>query len=201
MPYVATPLWDRCEDETRTPKSGKLESSGTLKNLKLEFKGQNTLHWSVLHINGKVLKCRCPKWPRMCHMDICSPSYGQKKGWKSNWQFDSQPLLDVCWKSATWRWKALEESYKFGLDLTPIRGQSRKIWAPKVPRLQLEIVSGLLLGGPGKKNHLNVASNESCREYYMGEGRGFPRVRAVVNQVSPSARGLSQHPRVFPNVK
>jgi hypothetical protein len=25
---------------------------------------------------GKVLKCRCPKWPRIGHLDICSPSYG-----------------------------------------------------------------------------------------------------------------------------
>jgi hypothetical protein len=51
------------------------------KSEKLEFSG-----------NGKVLKCRCPKWPRMCHLDICSPSYGQKKGQESNWQFDSRPL-------------------------------------------------------------------------------------------------------------
>jgi len=40
----------------------------------------------------KVLKCRCPKWLRMSHLDICSPSYGQKKGRESNWQFDSRPL-------------------------------------------------------------------------------------------------------------
>jgi hypothetical protein len=53
---------------------------------------------------------------------------------------------------------------------------------------------------PGKKSHFNVASTESCREYYMGEGGGFPQIRAVVSQVSLSARGLSQHPRVFPNV-
>jgi hypothetical protein len=52
----------------------------------------------------------------------------------------------------------------------------------------------------GKKNHLDVGATESYIEYYMGEGGGFPRVRAVVSQVSPSARGLSQHPRVFPNV-
>jgi hypothetical protein len=25
----------------------------------------------------------------------------------------------------------------------------------------------------------------SCREYYMGEGGGFPRIRAMVNLVSP----------------
>jgi hypothetical protein len=56
------------------------------------------------------------------------------------------------------------------------------------------------LGVPGKKSHLDVASAERCREYYMGEGGGFPRVRAVVSLVVQSARGLSQHPRVFPNV-
>jgi len=33
----------------------------------------------------KVLKCKCPKWPRMSHLDICSTSYDQKKGWESNW--------------------------------------------------------------------------------------------------------------------
>jgi hypothetical protein len=55
-------------------------------------------------------------------------------------------------------------------------------------------------GTPRKKCHLDIASAESYREYYMGEGGGFPRVRAVVSQVSPSARGLSQHPMVFSNV-
>jgi len=82
---VATPLWAKCEDETHTPKSGNLESSGTPKNSELDCRGQNTLHWGVFNTNGKVLKCRCPKWPRMNHLDICSLSYGQKKGRESNW--------------------------------------------------------------------------------------------------------------------
>jgi hypothetical protein len=60
-------------------------------------------------------------------------------------------------------------------------------------------ISGLQLWSPGKNSHLDVASAESYREYYKGEGGGFPQVRAVVSQVSPNARGLSQHPRVFPN--
>ncbi len=63
----------------------------------------------------------------------------------------------------------------------------------------LGIVSGFQLGSPGKKSHLDVASAVRRREYYMGEGGGFPRVRAVVSQVSLSACGLSQHPRVLPN--
>jgi hypothetical protein len=50
------------------------------------------------------------------------------------------------------------------------------------------------------KSHLDVASTGERREYYMGEGGGFPQVRAVVSQVSPSARGLFRHLRVFPNV-
>jgi len=43
-PNVATPLWAKCEDETHTPKSGNLESSGTPKNSELDCRGQNTLH-------------------------------------------------------------------------------------------------------------------------------------------------------------
>jgi hypothetical protein len=61
-------------------------------------------------------------------------------------------------------------------------------------------ISRLQLGSPGKKSHLDVASAESCREYYKREGGGFPRIRAVVSLVVQSARGLSQHPKVFRNV-
>jgi hypothetical protein len=82
---VATPLWDKCEGEAHTPKSEKLESSRTPENSEPEFRGQISFHSSVLYVIGKVLKCRCPKWPRMSHLDICSPSYGQKKGRESNW--------------------------------------------------------------------------------------------------------------------
>jgi hypothetical protein len=80
MYYVATPLWAKCEDEIHIPKSGNLKSFGTPENLELNFRGQNNSHWGVLYTIGKVLKCRCPKWPHMSHLDIFSPSYGQKKG-------------------------------------------------------------------------------------------------------------------------
>jgi len=128
---VATPLWGKCEDETRTTKSGNLESSGTLDILELNCRGQKTLPWSVFYTVGKVLKCRCRKWPHMSHSDICSTSYSRKMGRESNWQFDSWPLkvgnrpdFGVCRWSATHCWKALEESYKFASDLIPIRGLS-----------------------------------------------------------------------------
>jgi hypothetical protein len=77
--FCRNPTLAKCEDETHTPKVGVLEPSRTPKNSELDFRGQNTSHWGVLNIMGKVLKCRCPKWPRMNHLDICSPSYGQKK--------------------------------------------------------------------------------------------------------------------------
>jgi hypothetical protein len=35
-------------------------------------------------------------------------------------------------------------------------------------------LSGLHFGSPNKMCHLDVASVASCREYYMGEGGGFP---------------------------
>jgi hypothetical protein len=46
-------------------------------------------------------------------------------------------------------------------------------------------ISGLFLGSPGTKSHSDVGAAGRHREYYMGEGGGFPRVRAVVNLVSP----------------
>ncbi len=41
---------------------------------------QGSKHRGVLYIIGKLSKCRCRKWARMSHLDICSTSYGKKKG-------------------------------------------------------------------------------------------------------------------------
>jgi len=68
-------------------KVGGLESSGTPECLELDSKGKNTSHWGVLGVIGKILKRRYRKCPRIGNSDICSPSYGQKKGRESNWQF------------------------------------------------------------------------------------------------------------------
>jgi hypothetical protein len=55
--------------------------------LEFDCKGQNTLHWGVIYIIGKLLKCRWWKWAHMGHLDIYNTRYSKKKGWKSNWQF------------------------------------------------------------------------------------------------------------------
>ncbi len=95
------------------------------------------MFWASKHllgVIGKVLKRRYRKWPRIGHLDICSPSYGQKKSRESNWQFDSRPLkvgnrlvFDVHFESATQCWKALFEGYNFGSDLVPIGGRGEEL--------------------------------------------------------------------------
>jgi hypothetical protein len=57
------------------------------------------------------------------------------------------------------------------------------------------VVSGLHLGSFGTKSHSDVGVAGSCREYYMGEGGGFPRVRVVVSLVSQKL------PVVCPSIK
>jgi len=120
--YVATPLWGKCEVATHTLENGTWESFGILENSKRDCRGQNTLHWSVFYTVGKVLKFRCPKWPRMNHLDILNTSYCWKKGQEPNWQFDFRPLKvenrpdpGVFRWSVTHRWKALKESYNTSL--------------------------------------------------------------------------------------
>jgi hypothetical protein len=156
------------------------------------------------------LKRRYRKWPRIGHLDICSPSYGQKKGRESNWQFDSRPLKvgsrplpdlrirvrDVVGKISTRATTLVQTSLRS--DLAVGSYELSKSWDSN--RDSFGTISGLQLGSPGKKSHLDVASAERCREYYMGEGGGFPRVQAVVSLVVQNARGLSQHPRVSRNV-
>jgi hypothetical protein len=190
---IATPLWAKCEGEAHTPKSGKLESYGTPENSELDCSDEISSHLSVLGVIGKVLKCRCPKWPHIGHLDIYSPSYGQKKGRESNWQFDSRPLKvgnrpvpDVRSKSATWRWKALFEGYKFGSNLVPIRGRGEELRSPKVPRVQTGTVSGLHFGSLGKKSHSDATPVGERRVYYREYGGGISRARAVVCHVNPS---------------
>jgi hypothetical protein len=53
-----------------------------------------------------------------------------------------------------------------------------------VAGVQTGIVLGLLLGSPEIKSHSDVGAAERCKEYHIGEGGGFPRVRVMVSLVS-----------------
>jgi hypothetical protein len=154
----------------------------------------------ALYINGKLLKRRCLKWARIAHLEIWNTSYDQKKGRESNSResasFDSRPLkvgnrpeILGCRRRATYRWKALDESYNFASDrisirglLISIRGLLAKLWGFKVP---------------GEKSHLDVGPVESHRVYYKGKGGGFPQVQAVVSLVCPCCPWLVLAPKVL----
>jgi hypothetical protein len=93
----------------------------------------------VPYIIGNILGHRCLKWALMNHLDISNTSYGQKKGRKSNWQFDSRPLkiknrfeFLACKWHATYCWKALDEGYNFTSNLISIEDVHAKLWATKV---------------------------------------------------------------------
>jgi len=60
-------------------------------------------------------------------------------------------------------------------------------------------ISGILFGSPRTKSHSDVGAMKRHREYYMGEGGGFPLIRPVVSLVSlelpvacPSTKGAPE---------
>jgi len=130
----------------------------------------------------------------MTRLDIYNTSYSKNKGRESNWQFDfrpqevrNQPNFHACKWSAIHRWKALDESYNFASDLIQIEGLSKKLWPRKVAGVQPWQFRDSLLVVPGQKVHLDEGLAERHREYYMGEGGGFPRVWTVVSLVNPKS--------------
>jgi hypothetical protein len=172
---------------------GKLESWRTSKSSGSDYRGQNPLVWRILYIIEKLLKRKCLKWAHVTHLNIWNTSYGQKKSQESNWQFDSRPLkvknrpdFRVCRKRATYHWKALNESYNFVSDFISVGRLHTKLWGPKVARILTLAISGLPLGSPGTKSHLDVGLVKRHKVYYKEEGGGFPQVWAVMNLVSPS---------------
>jgi hypothetical protein len=164
-----------------------------------QLQGSKPIGLKISLYHWKDIKSRCLKWARMTHLDIWNTSYGQKKGWESNWQFnfwplkiENQPDFLACGWRATYHWKALNEIYNFSSNLISIKGLHTKLWGPKFAGIPILGISGLPFGSLGTKCHLDVGFVERHRVYYKGEGGGFPQVRAVVSLVSPSL--LMAHP-------
>jgi hypothetical protein len=97
----------------------------------------------------------------------------------------------------TYCWKVLDEGYNFSSDLIAIRGLHKKLCTLKVARVSVDGISGLPLGSPGTRSHLDVAPVERRKVYYKGEGGGFPQVQAVVNLVCPSCPWFVLAPKVL----
>jgi hypothetical protein len=162
------------------------------------------MDWKVPYIIGKLLERRYLKWVHMTHLDIYNTSYGQKKGYESNWQFDSKPLkvgnrLDFV--ACRWRaihcWKALDEGYNFDSNLISIEGLHTKLWGPKIARILILAISRHLLESLKTKCHLDVSLVKRHRVYYKREGDGFPQVWVVLSLVNPSCLWLILAPKVF----
>jgi hypothetical protein len=186
MVFVAALLWESVKMKLTFPKLGLGSPLGLLK-FQSSIAGVKTPHIEVFFIS----------WESYQSVDVKNGSHGPFG--HLNWQFDSRPLkignrpnLDVCRWNVIHRWKALKESYKFVLNLIPIGGSSKELWPRKVPGVQIETISGILLGSLGTKSHSDVGVAERHKIYYMGESGGFPWVRAVVSSCeSKVARGLS----------
>ncbi len=68
----------------------------------------------------------------------------------------------------------------------------------KVAGIPTDGISGLPLGSPRTKCHLDASPVVNHRVYYKGEGGGFPQVRGVVSPVNPVNPSL---PVVHPSTK
>jgi hypothetical protein len=70
--------------------------------------------------------------------------------------------------------KDLKKGYNFALDLTLIKAFHKKLWASKVARVPILKIVRPLTWESWEKHHLDVALVACYREYYQGEGVGFP---------------------------
>jgi hypothetical protein len=142
---------------------GELKSWWTSEFSEVDCMGQNPLDWGVFYIMRKLLDHRCLKWAHMTHLGSWNIIYGQKKGWESNWQFDSRPLkvknrpnFLVCRWRATYDWKALNKGYNFASNFISIIGLHTKLWVSKMARVPILGISRLPLESPRRKWHLGV---------------------------------------------
>ncbi len=119
----------------------------------------------------------------MTHLGTLNISYGQKKGQKSNCQFNRLDLLACRWQ-ATYRWKVLDEGYNFFSNLTSIGSLNTKLWASKVEGVLIQGISKLPTWESRDKMTFGCHPMAKHKKYYKEKGGGFPQVRAVVSLVS-----------------
>jgi hypothetical protein len=100
------------------------------------------------------------------------------KSRESPWFPCMQVACHMPLKSSRW-------GLQLALNLTSIRGFHTKLWASKVVGVPILGISGLPLGSPGTKWHLGAGPVARHREYYEGEGGGFPQVWAMMSLVRP----------------
>jgi hypothetical protein len=143
------------EGSVRSPltlEKGTLESFGTPKSLEYDFKGQNTSHWDVFYTVGKVLKCRCPKWPRMSHLDIIQGHFGHLK--HKLWLKEGPRVKLTVWLSTT---KSRKSTRSWCVQVecnTPLKNSQRELQVFFRPhpnrRLEREVMNAQNPGSPNR---------------------------------------------------
>jgi hypothetical protein len=139
-------------------------------------------HWSFGHLQLKLWAKEGPG----VKLAVWLPTTKSRESTSSWCRLEES---DMELESSRWE---LQLWFKTRLDPSLGRG----VMVVQSSRSLAGTISGLHFESPNKMCHLDVVSATSRKEYYMGEGGGFPWVRAVVSLVCLSARGKSQHPRV-----
>jgi len=139
-------------------------------------------HWQFRHMQPKLWAKEGPG----VKLIVWLPT---TKSWEST---SSRRRLEECDMAL----KSSRRELQLWFRTRPDPSLGRGAMAAQSSKSLAGTLSGLHFGNPNKMCHSDVASATSRKEYYMGEGGDFPRVRAVVSFVCPSARGKSQHPRV-----
>jgi hypothetical protein len=205
---MSQPHFGQVWGEAQHFQSWDLESSGTLECSEFDSKAQNTLHGGVLGVIGKVLKRRYRKWPRIGHLDICSSSYGQKKGRESVWLLATKTRESTSSRPPNWECdtslkrsrRALQVWFRPRCDQTLQLG----VMSSQSPETPPGTVSGQFRdsnpGVPGKSDIRAWVPRRVTKYTIRSKVVAYSRVWAVVCFVVQSAGGLSQHPRVSRNV-
>jgi len=76
--------------------------------------------------------------------------------------------------------KSLNKGYNFVSELISIRGLHAKLWCPKVVEVPTLAISGLPLGSPGTKSHLDVGPVERCKVNPCREGGNRGKVQSIL---------------------
>jgi len=139
-------------------------------------------HWPFGHLQPKLWAKERPG----VKLAVWLPTIKSRESTSSRSRLEE---CDTALESSRWE-------LQHWLNTRPDLSLGRGVMAVQSSKSPAGTLSGLHFGSPTKMCHSDVASVTSRREYYMGEGGGFPRVRAMVSLVCPSARGKSQHPRV-----
>jgi hypothetical protein len=138
----------------------------------------------------------------MGHLNICNTSYGKKKGWESNWQFDSRPI------------KSRESTGPQGVQVkcdTSLENSRQELQVCFRPhpnsRFEKRVTSPQSVKSPNRdsfgtppweswdKKPFGCRCREEAQRILYGGRWWLPRVQAVVSLVSPKS------PVACPNTK